>query len=64
MTDYQRATLAQRADEYRRAQSELIEARDELAAETRAALEAGVSQSECSRIVGVDRLTIRKWMTP
>ena len=56
-------TLKARTDDYRLAQRRLDYARDTLAEEVRDAIEAGMSQSEAARIVGVDRLTIRKWLS-
>ena len=47
---------------YRYHQGQLNTARDNLAATVRDATAAGMSQSEAARIVGVDRLTIRKWI--
>jgi DNA-binding XRE family transcriptional regulator len=47
---------------YRQAQSDLVLARDQLAAAVNEAIDAGMSQSEVARVVGVDRLTIRKWI--
>ena len=40
----------------------LHEARQRLAEAVSEAVDAGMSQSEASRVVGVDRLTIRKWI--
>ncbi len=48
--------------EYRQAQTNLVTAREQLAAAVNDAVEAGLSQSEASRIIGVDRLTVRKWL--
>jgi transposase-like protein len=48
---------------YRQAQRSLDACRERLAQAVRAAIAGGMSQSEVSRVVGVDRLTIRKWMT-
>ena len=56
-------SLAKAAAEYRYHQGQLTTARDNLAQAVRDAITAGMSQSEAARIVGVDRLTIRKWMT-
>ena len=64
MSDYQRIILDNTAAEYRDAQRTLDYSRDRLAQAVRDAIADGMSQSEASRIVGVDRLTIRKWMTP
>lgn len=55
-------TLAAAATAYRTAQDDLTAARDNLAAAVRDEIADGMSQSEASRIVGVDRLTIRKWI--
>lgn len=55
-------TLKDAAADYRIAQDSLGDARTELAAAVRDAIADGMSQSEAARIVGVDRLTIRKWM--
>ena len=54
--------LAKAAAAYRNAQDDLAAARDNLAAAVRDAVAEGMSQSEAARIVGVDRLTIRKWI--
>lgn len=54
--------LKSAADAYRAAQTDLDAARDRLATAVREAIDEGTSQSEASRIVGVDRLTIRKWL--
>lgn len=56
--------LAKAAAAYRNAQDDLTVARDDLIVEVNNAIDDGMSQSEAARIVGVDRLTIRKWMTP
>ena len=56
-------TLAKAAMTYRLAGEELALARTKLAEAVRDAIADGMSQSEAARIVGVDRLTIRKWMT-
>lgn len=40
----------------------LVTAREQLAAAVNDAVEAGLSQSEASRVIGVDRLTVRKWL--
>ena len=55
-------TLQRAATGWRTAQQQLNAARETLAREVRFAVNAGVSQSEVARIVGVDRLTVRKWM--
>ena len=55
-------TLAKAAAAYRNAQDDLAAARDNLAQAVRDAVAEGMSQSEAARIVGVDRLTIRKWI--
>ena len=57
-------TLAVAAGNYRVAQENLDTRREQLAQAVRDAVAEGMSQSEAARIVGVDRLTIRKWMTP
>lgn len=57
-------TLKAAAAVYRTKQDDLTAARDNLAAAVRDAIADGMSQSEAARIVGVDRLTIRKWLTP
>ena len=54
--------LAVAAIKYRRAQDDLDASRDLLAQAVRDAIADGMSQSEAARIVGVDRLTIRKWI--
>ena len=54
--------LAVAAIKYRRAQDDLDASRDLLAQAVRDAVAEGMSQSEAARIVGVDRLTIRKWI--
>lgn len=54
--------LTKAAAEYRFYQGQLTAARDNLAAAVRDAIADGMSQSEAARIVGVDRLTIRKWI--
>jgi DNA-directed RNA polymerase specialized sigma24 family protein len=56
------AVLKIAAAEYRQAQTNLDTAREQLAAAVNDAVEAGLSQSEASRIIGVDRLTVRKWL--
>ncbi len=56
------ADLAVAAGKYRVAQQNLDTRRDQLAQAVRDAVAGGMSQSEAARIVGVDRLTIRKWM--
>ena len=55
-------TLAVAAGNYRVAQDDLDNARLNLAQAVRDAVAGGMSQSEAARIVGVDRLTIRKWI--
>jgi transposase len=55
-------TLAAAAATYRTAQDDLDNARLNLAQAVRDAVAGGMSQSEAARIVGVDRLTIRKWI--
>jgi transposase len=55
-------TLAVAAGNYRVAQENLDTRREQLAQAVRDAVAEGMSQSEAARIVGVDRLTIRKWM--
>ena len=55
-------SLAKAAAEYRHYQGQLAAARTELAQAVRDAIAEGMSQSEAARIVGVDRLTIRKWI--
>ena len=55
--------LAVAAIKYRRAQDDLDASRDLLAQAVRDAIADGMSQSEAARIVGVDRLTIRKWLS-
>lgn len=62
MTTDTTAVLRIAAATWRQAQADLGLARDQLAAAVNEAVEAGMSQSEASRIVGVDRLTIRKWI--
>jgi DNA invertase Pin-like site-specific DNA recombinase len=54
--------LRDAADAYFNAQSALAATRHDLATAVREAIDDGMSQSEASRIVGVDRLTIRKWL--
>lgn len=54
--------LASAAEDYRAAQGRLMIARNRVAQVVRDAVAEGMSQSEAARIVGVDRLTIRKWM--
>lgn len=56
------AVLKIAAAEYRQAQTNLVTAREQLAAAVNDAVEAGLSQSEASRVIGVDRLTVRKWL--
>lgn len=56
-------TLAVVAATYRTAQDDLDNARLNLAQAVRDAVAEGMSQSEAARIVGVDRLTIRKWLS-
>ena len=56
------AVLKIAAAEYRQAQTNLDTAREQLAAAVNDAVEAGLSQSEASRVIGVDRLTVRKWL--
>ena len=56
-------TLAVVAATYRTAQDDLDNARLNLAQAVRDAIADGMSQSEAARIVGVDRLTIRKWLS-
>jgi len=56
------ADLAVAAGNYRVAQENLDTRREQLAQAVRDAVAGGMSQSEAARIVGVDRLTIRKWM--
>lgn len=55
--------LRERARQYRAAQAHLDHERERLAQAVRDAIADGMSQSGAARIVGVDRLTIRKWMT-
>ena len=55
-------TLAVAAGNYRVAQENLDTRREQLAQAVRDAVAEGMSQSEAARIVGVDRLTIRKWI--
>jgi transposase len=55
-------TLAVAAGNYRVAQENLDTRREQLAQAVRDAVAGGMSQSEAARIVGVDRLTIRKWI--
>ena len=55
-------TLAVAAGNYRVAQENLDTRREQLAQAVRDAIADGMSQSEAARIVGVDRLTIRKWI--
>lgn len=55
-------TLAVAAGNYRVAQENLDTRREQLAQVVRDAVAEGMSQSEAARIVGVDRLTIRKWI--
>jgi len=55
-------TLAVVAGNYRVAQENLDTRREQLAQAVRDAVAGGMSQSEAARIVGVDRLTIRKWI--
>ena len=55
-------TLAAAAGNYRVAQENLDTRREQLAQAVRDAVAGGMSQSEAARIVGVDRLTIRKWI--
>ena len=55
-------TLAKAAIDYRVAQENLDARREQLAQAVRDAVAEGMSQSEAARIVGVDRLTIRKWI--
>ena len=55
-------TLRERARQYRAAQAHLDHERERLAQSARDAIAGGMSQSEAARIVGVDRLTIRKWL--
>ena len=47
---------------YRNCQTALNMQREALQRAVREAVADGMSQSEASRIVGVDRLTIRKWL--
>lgn len=54
--------LAAAAGNYRVAQQNLDARREQLAQAVRDAVAEGMSQSEAARIVGVDRLTIRKWI--
>ena len=56
-------TLAAAAATYRTAQENLDTRREQLAQAVRDAVAGGMSQSEAARIVGVDRLTIRKWLS-
>ncbi|MBK8168294.1 MAG: helix-turn-helix domain-containing protein [bacterium] len=56
-------TLAVAAGNYRVAQENLDTRREQLAQAVRDAIADGMSQSEAARIVGVDRLTIRKWLS-
>jgi transposase len=56
-------TLAVAAGNYRVAQENLDTRREQLAQAVRDAVAGGMSQSEAARIVGVDRLTIRKWLS-
>jgi len=60
--DIAKVDLEQTTAQYREAQSALDNARDRLRVSVVGAIKAGMSQSEAARIVGVDRLTIRKWM--
>ena len=55
--------LAFAATRWRNCQTALNSQRETLIREVRDAVADGMSQSEAARIVGVDRLTIRKWMT-
>jgi len=55
-------TLAVAAGNYRVAQENLDTRREQLAQAVGDAVAGGMSQSEAARIVGVDRLTIRKWI--
>jgi transposase len=55
-------TLAVAAGNYRVAQENLDTRREQLAQAVRDAVAGGMSQSEAARIVGVDRLTVRKWI--
>ena len=63
MTTDTAAVLTIAAATWRQARTDLDLARDQLAAAVTEAIEQGMSQSEASRIVGVDRLTIRKWIS-
>ena len=54
--------LRQASADYRDAQRRLDNARERLRVSVVGAVKAGMSQSEVARIVGVDRLTIRKWI--
>ncbi|MBP8882770.1 MAG: hypothetical protein KBG77_16920 [Dermatophilaceae bacterium] len=56
------AVLRIAAAEYRQAQTNLDVAREQIAAAVNDAVHDGMSQSEASRIIGVDRLTVRKWL--
>lgn len=57
-----RVDLEQTAAQYREAQQALDNARGRLRVSVVGAVKSGMSQSEVSRIIGVDRLTIRKWL--
>ena len=57
-----RVDLEQTAAQYREAQAALDNARDRLRVSVVGAVKSDMSQSEVSRIIGVDRLTIRKWL--
>ena len=56
-------TLEAAARRYARAQTARDQARDALADEVRAAVAAGMTEVEAARVGGVDRMTVRKWLS-
>lgn len=55
-------TLEKAAARYARAEEGREAARDALAAAVRAAVAAGMTESEAARLAGVTRMTVRAWL--
>lgn len=61
-TEDLQAWVARAAQRYRDTDAAAAEARGELREAIRQLVESGVSEVEAAKLVGVSRMTIRKWL--
>lgn len=57
----ERQQVAEAAEDYQRKLAEMVASKDELKARTLAAMIAGISENEASKLAGVTRKTVREW---